>query len=99
MLVLPDLVLALLEHGGQLAKVVLLARLVEPVPEDDGLHAEVDARVVLRLHQPHRLLVEAAHALLVRQDRLGDVLRHRTAAGRNHPQADRMILLNFVKLW
>ena len=77
MLLGPDLVLALLEHGGQLAPVVLLARLVEPVAEDDGLQPEVDARVVLRLDQAVRLLVEAAHALRVRQDRLRHVLRHR----------------------
>ena len=81
MLVLPDLVLALLEHGRQLAKVVLLARLVEPVPEDDGLEAEVDPGVVLRLDQPVRLLVEPRYALLMRQDRLGDLRRHR-AGGR-----------------
>ena len=74
-----DLVLALLEHGGQLAEVVLLARLVEPVPEDDGLEAEVDPGVVLRLEQPRRLLVEPADALRVRQDRLGDLGRHRAA--------------------
>ena len=76
MLLLPDLVLALLEHGRQLAKVVLLATLVEPVPEDDGLEPEPEPRRTIGLDQPRRLLVEPADALLVRHDRLGDLRRH-----------------------